>query len=99
MAKRATFMEAALMALRTTGRPMTCKEMVEWAQARGELTAKGRTPANTLNALISRSIAQKPDTPFRKIGKGRVELMERRSRSAGSAFGSPKRGVKKRRRQ
>jgi hypothetical protein len=62
------------MALEATGRPMTCREMVAWAEQQGKLETKGRTPVNTLNVRLLYNIENDRKSPFRRAGKGLFDL-------------------------
>jgi HB1, ASXL, restriction endonuclease HTH domain len=47
-----TYLEAALTVLRTSGRAMTTREIVDEALARGLLSPKGETPISTMSAKL-----------------------------------------------
>jgi hypothetical protein len=72
-AKKLSQIEAAVAVLKTTGEPMTCKQMVE-AMLEKKLWASpaGKTPDATLYAAILREIAAKgTDARFVKAAPGR----------------------------
>jgi len=70
MVKRSkSFVDVAIMAMEDQQRPMTATEIIAWARRKGYLSTSGKTPANTLHAAISRSIAHDPYTPFAKSGR------------------------------
>ena len=53
-----TYAEAAVEVLRTARAPLTVKEIVEQARARGLLMPRGRTPEASMSAAL-----------YRKLGK------------------------------
>lgn len=62
-----TYAEAAVEVLRTARAPLTVKEIVERAQAKGLLTPKGRTPEATMSAVLYRKLRR--DSAFVKIAE------------------------------
>jgi hypothetical protein len=74
-AKRLSVLEAACRILREAGRPMTVKEILALAEAKGYWTSPGgKTPDRTLYAAILREIAAKgTEARFRKVERGRFE--------------------------
>ena len=74
-AKRASGLDAAAKVLAEAGEPMSCKTIVERMLAKGLWQTKGRTPASTIYAAISREIAAKgADARFRKVARGKFQL-------------------------
>ncbi len=53
-----TYFEAAVEILRTARRPLTVREIVEQAQARGLLTPRGRTPEASMSAELYRRLGK-----------------------------------------
>ena len=53
-----TYVEAAVEILRTARAPLTVKEIVEQAQARGLLTPRGRTPEASMSAALYRRLGK-----------------------------------------
>ncbi len=62
------------MAIEAHQRPMACAEMVHWAERKGLLTTKGKTPEKTMYASVIRSIRDDPLTPFVRAKDGRFAL-------------------------
>jgi len=71
--KRTSGLEAAARVLEEVGRPMTAKDIVAEAEARGYWKSPGgKTPARTLYAAIVREIAAKgAQSRFRKVERGK----------------------------
>jgi hypothetical protein len=71
--KRISGLDAAARVLAESGQPMTAKEMVEAAEAKGYWKSPGgKTPHATVYSAIIREIAQKgQDARFRKAERGR----------------------------
>ena len=71
--KRISGLDAAATVLEETGQPMTTKEMVEVAEAKGYWKSPGgKTPHATIVSAIIREIAKKGDTSrFVKTDRGR----------------------------
>ena len=69
-------LNAAVRVLAETGRPMTCREMIDAMAAQKYWTSPaGKTPANTLYAAILREMEIKADQArFRKVDRGRFDL-------------------------
>jgi hypothetical protein len=66
-----TLLEAAYRVLREAKRPLTCLEIVERAFRKKYHRSSGATPANTINAAMSREIIAKGDNArFVKSGRG-----------------------------
>lgn len=69
------FLPAAETILKRAGRPLTCREIVERATEAGILDSRGKTPWNTLSALLNRHIEAEGDQcRFQKVGPGKFEL-------------------------
>jgi hypothetical protein len=66
-------LEAAAKVLAETGKPMSCKEMIEMMAAKGYWSSPGgKTPASTLYSGLTKEIATKgKDSRFRKTDRGR----------------------------
>ncbi len=74
-AKRTSGLDAAAQVLAEGGGPLNTKEMVERILTKGLWQTKGKTPAATIYAAISREIATKgKEARFRKVARGRFEL-------------------------
>ncbi len=75
-AEKLSALEAAVRVLDESGRPLTCREMIDSMAAGKYWTSPaGKTPANTLYAAILREIQTKADQArFRKIDRGRFDL-------------------------
>ncbi len=71
--KRVSGLDAAARVLEESGQPMTAKEMVEAAEAKGYWKSPGgRTPHATVYSAIIREITKKgDDARFRKAERGR----------------------------
>ncbi len=71
--KRLSGLDAAAKVLAEAGQPMTAKEMVETAEAKGYWTSPGgKTPSQTLYSAIIREIAAKgSESRFRKTERGK----------------------------
>jgi hypothetical protein len=71
--KRVSGLDAAARVLAESGQPMTAKEMVEAAEAKGYWKSPGgKTPSATVYSAIIREIANKgEDARFRKAERGR----------------------------
>lgn len=71
--KRMSCLDAAAMVLRETGQPMTARQMVEAAEAKGYWRSPGgKTPVATLYTAIIREMANKgPNSRFRKAERGK----------------------------
>jgi len=73
-AKRASGLDAAAKVLAEASEPMSCNAIVERMLAKGLWQTKGRTPAATIYAAMTREIATKgADARFRKVARGRFE--------------------------
>lgn len=76
-AERPSLINLAAAALKETGQPMDCQQMVAYAAAHGWSTG-GRTPHATLYSAIFSEIKNKgSDSRFVKIGRGLFGLKER----------------------
>ncbi len=70
-AKRKGILDIAAEMLAKSKKPMTCKEIVEQAIAKGLWQTSGKTPSATLYAAIIREIAAKgKDARFKKVDRG-----------------------------
>ena len=69
-----SFLDLAVIAMEATQRPMTSTEIVNWGVRRGKLYTKGKTPAKTLHAALSRSMKNDPLTPFVRAKSGGFAL-------------------------
>jgi hypothetical protein len=56
-----TYLRAALAVLAASKRPMSARDIVEAAIARGLIRPRGQTPARTMDAELYRYVAQRPD--------------------------------------
>ena len=65
-------LDAAAKVLAETGQPMSCPELIAAMAAKGYwLSPKGKTPAATLYAAMTREAATKgAASRFRKMGRG-----------------------------
>ncbi|MBN1489779.1 MAG: winged helix-turn-helix domain-containing protein [Phycisphaerae bacterium] len=71
-AKRPSGLDAAARVLAESGKPMTCRQIVEAAFQQKYWTSDGLTPYATIYSAMIREIAQKGTTArFKKIGRGR----------------------------
>jgi len=69
------FLPAAEVVLRRATKPLTCREIVEKAVAYGGLRSAGKTPRNTLYALLTRDIEKNgTGSAFKKAGPGLFQL-------------------------
>src|SRR5260370_19685122 len=70
--KQMSALEAAAKVLTETGRPMSCPELIVAMAAKGYWSSpKGKTPAATLYAAITRETTTKGAAGrFRKVGRG-----------------------------
>jgi hypothetical protein len=59
--KRTSYFEAALAVLEAEGRPMTVREIVKEALARGLLRPRGRTPEATMSARLYTYVRDTPN--------------------------------------
>lgn len=67
-----TFKDAAERVLRTVGKPMHSREIVEYALKMRWVVSKGKTPHHTLQAVIWSDIEKKrAKSTFRMVGQGR----------------------------
>src|SRR5262249_24616342 len=71
--KKLSALDAAALVLRASGQPMSCAELIAQMAAKGYWTSpKGKTPASTLYAAITREVRQKgKESRFQKAGPGR----------------------------
>ena len=70
--KKMSALDAAAKVLTETGRPMSCPELIAAMAAQGYWSSpKGKTPAATLYAALTREAATKgAASRFRKVGRG-----------------------------
>ena len=74
-AKRVGGLDAAVQVLAEAKEPMGCKDIVQQMLDKGLWQTKGKTPAGTISAVITREIANKGDASrFRKVAPGRFAL-------------------------
>ena len=72
------FLPAARVVLRSAKTSLTAAEIVQRAQAVGVLQSQGKTPANTLSALLERELRLKgASSDFVKVARGRFALRAR----------------------
>ena len=70
------FLQSAEQVLRKADRPMTCREIVVEAEARGYLLSSGKSPQNTLYTLLLRHIRKEGEAAkFVKTGRGKFALV------------------------
>jgi len=71
-APKLSSLEAAAKVLGETGKPMSCKEMIEVMAAKGYWSSPGgKTPASTLYSALLREISTKGKTSrFKKTERG-----------------------------
>ena len=71
-AKKLSALDAAALVLRESGQPMNCPELIAQMAAKGYWTSpKGKTPASTLYAALTREIKLKGAAArFHKTGPG-----------------------------
>ena len=71
--KKLSAMDAAVTVLAETGKPMSCKEMIEGMAQKGYWSSPGgKTPASTLYSGILKEISTKgKKSRFRKTDRGR----------------------------
>jgi hypothetical protein len=65
--RRLSFLDAAILILRETGRPMTAKELALAALERGLIKSGGKTPDATLAAQLYVRVREQPDGPLRRV--------------------------------
>ena len=69
------FLASAEIVLRKAGKPLNCSEIVARATRDGLLETSGRTPQNTLHALLTRHIsAEGSKCKFRRLEGGLFDL-------------------------
>jgi predicted NUDIX family phosphoesterase len=71
-----TFLEAAEVVLRADGKPLSSRELVARALARGLIHTKGRAPHKTMNARLSEDIRRNPQTIFMRSFHGTFALKD-----------------------
>ena len=75
-----TFLEAAYQVLQEVGEPLHFREITERALARGLVETGGKTPAASLNAMITldvkRAAAEGEVSRFVRVGRGIIGLRE-----------------------
>ena len=64
-----SFLDAAVIVLRASGRSMTAKELVDVAMSRGLITTRGATPDATLAAQLYVQLRLQPDGPLRRTAE------------------------------
>lgn len=62
-----SFLDAALVILKESKRPMTARELADAVLSRGLVTTGGRTPDATLAAQLYVRVKQQPDGPVRRV--------------------------------
>jgi hypothetical protein len=68
-------LDAAVQVLKTNGKPMNCKAMVEAMLTKGMWSTDGKTPAATLYSAILREITTKgSEARFKKTDRGLFTL-------------------------
>lgn len=74
--KKTSALDAAARVLGESGKPMTCKEMIDAMASKGYWTSPGgQTPEATLYAAILREMkAKEKEARFRKAERGKFEL-------------------------
>jgi hypothetical protein len=74
------YVEAALTVLKAAKRPMTAKEIVDEAMAKGLLTPQGKTPAATLSARLYVYVRDHPESAIERHAEpGRTPPRARRN--------------------
>ena len=74
-AKRSSALDAAAQILTEAGEPLSCPVIMDCMLAKGLWQTKGKTPAGTLYAAITREIAKKGEAArFRKVSAGKFTL-------------------------
>ena len=68
-----SFKEAAFEILKSEDRPLTAKEIVDFAMQRNILRTEGKTPEATMAAQLYMDI-RKPKSKFKKVGAGKFSL-------------------------
>jgi hypothetical protein len=69
------FLAAALRVLREAERPLSTTELTERALTAGALESRGRTPVNTMAAVLYLAVRDDPDCPIIRVyepGRGRA---------------------------
>lgn len=74
--RRGGFREVALRVLWEARRPLTAKEIIDIATARGILKTTGKTPGNTMYSVLIREGRTGSASEFAKSGNGQFELTE-----------------------
>lgn len=70
------FLPSAKLVLQKSGKPMSCKEIVIEALAQGYLVTSGKTPENTLHAILIRDIkSNKKTSEFIAVQPGKFILI------------------------
>ena len=59
-----TYKETAIKVLKESNKPLTAKEICEYATSKGYLSSKGKTPEATFSAVINKDIKDNPASPF-----------------------------------
>jgi len=68
--------KAVEVVLKKVSEPMHYKEIAEEIAARELRKNLGATPANTVNMVINKSLREKEDSPFLKLGRGLYSLRD-----------------------
>jgi hypothetical protein len=71
--KKLSALDAAAKVLAETGKPMSCREMIEAMAAKGYWSSPGgKTPASTLYSAVLKELTTKgKESRFRKTDRGR----------------------------
>lgn len=69
-----SFKKAAERVLRTADRPLSPTEIVEKALEIGMITTDGATPEATMGAQLYVDINRNPQSPFKKVGRGKFTV-------------------------
>src|SRR5689334_9603400 len=62
-----TFLEAALLVLRSSSEPLSVNQITEQALRKGLISTRGKTPEATMSAALYDAIGQRHDMPIRRI--------------------------------
>jgi len=77
-----SFKQAAKQILEQADEPLTPKEIVERALDQGILQSEGATPDASMGAQLYVDIQRNPQSPFKKVGKGKFSLREKEESAA-----------------
>jgi len=72
MTKNSKIADVALEAILEARRPLSSREIFEYALKRHRGLFKGRTPRRSIQAAVWKSIHLHDSTPFKMLGEGRV---------------------------